>query len=236
MNKQQQLTKQAIKNGIMALVVALVFGAGYYGADQFSESALASKTAAENDLSADTAKMASYTSQIDKSGDAVKRFIAIEKTRDNIDFTAEIDTLSKWFRQAKDQYRFSDALAITITPAKPSEKSELQTLDYNVTLRPDMEIKNIEAMSDIHVLSFLQEFMRHANGLVNVTHFALTRKGEMDASAIAQMRTRGRPVLVQGEVKFDWIGVARKEKTAPATSPASATPSPGGIPPAGGTP
>lgn len=224
MNKQQQLTKQVTKSGILAIVVACVFAIVFYAANQFNAAAHNAKVNAENALSADMAKMASFTSQIDKSGDAVKRFISIEQARDNLVFAADIGVLSNWFKQAKQQYRFSDALAISIAPERPNDKSDLQTLDYTVTLRPDMEIKNIEAMSDIHIFSFLQEFMRHANGLVSVSHVKLSRKADLNPTALAQIQSGVAPVLIEGEIRFDWVGIVRKQKPEPAGVATGGTP------------
>lgn len=222
MSKQQELKGRAKRNGIILVVALVVFGGIYFAADSFDSASQAAKSEAENGLNNDSTKLAGYTSQIERSGDAEKRFIALQQQRENLVFEADIEQFSSWLATIKDQYRFARGLKVTVANEKPSDKSELQTFDYSITLRPAMEI-SLEAISDMHVFSFLEDLQRQSVGIVNITHIEMKRKSEMDLGAITEMRAGTAPYLVEAKITFDWIGVGRKQPKA-GDKPAAATP------------
>jgi hypothetical protein len=221
MNKLQRLKKTLIREGsilgavILALVVLLLV------ANYLQQGALARKTDAENLLNQDRAQLALMQSQLSKAGEALQRFDALRLRTEDQNFANNTEALKTLLRRLKTQFRLSNTLRLTITGAQASQQADLQALNYKVLVREDMELK-IAAMSDVHVYSFLDEWLREAPGIIRLTGFELSRRAPMSLESLAQMKNGAAPDLVDGTIRFTWITL--ESKNAPTPPVPSATP------------
>lgn len=235
MNKLKFLTRGLVVNGAAVLAALLIAGGLLFVTGSFSENALQAKTQAESALSQDNAQLAMLRSQLEQSGQAEKRFVEIQLNRTNTTFTSDTEALREWARGVKSRYRFADNFRMNLPPEIPSDKPELANLDYAVGVRSGVTIE-LEAISDLHVYSFLDDMRKSAPGLARVSFFELERKSDMEGQTYRELLAGGAPSLVTGRVQFTWVGLNPKPKgDAAATAAPGAAPMPGmGMPQPGG--
>lgn len=227
MNKFKQLTKRiGIEAGVIFGILVVCFGI-YTLTGSMVSSAEQAKTEAESALSQDRGQLANLRAQLDRSGEAERRFIDIQLKRTTMDFSSSTDTIKSWASNAKARYRLANNFRLSLPPEQPSDKPELSGLDYNITLRPGVTME-LEAMSDTHVFSLVDDLQRSLPGLVRIKYVDVERKGELDGQSVAQMVGGMAPSLVASKIQFDWIGINPKEASA------NAAPAAGGMP--GGAP
>lgn len=233
MNKQKLLMKRiSIELGIA--VAVLVASAGVMlVTSTLVEASVTAKSKADTATTQQMAQVAAMQSQLDKSGEAEKRFVEIQLNRSNANFTSSTDGLREWARNAKDKYRFANNFKLNVPPPAPSTKSELVGLEFDVTERKPVDVE-MEAMSDMHVFSFLDELRRSPPGLTRVTYLSIERKADMDPQVLAQMLGGVAPPLVAAHIQFDWVGINPKGSTGQGAAGGAAGTPPPGFPMMGG--
>ncbi len=226
MNKMKQLIRQLVTTAIITLVVvglaagAMVFTGG------FADSAAEKKSKADSQLSADTTQLNSVRQQLDRSGEAEKRFVDIQLNRTSTDYSNNIDKLKDWMRDAKGRYRFANNFKLNLPPEKAAEKPELAGLDYSINVRNDIVIE-LEAISDLHVFSFIEDLQKSAPGVARITELSVERRGDLQPQTYLQMTGGMAPYLVTAKLKFNWVGVNPKEKPEDATAKSAGAPASG---------
>lgn len=224
MNKQKRLIKKLTSIAAAGLGIIVLLGGAFYLTGDMVESTTKDKSDAESAYNAVVAETGSLRNQLEKSGYAEEGFLKIQLARASGDFSTNIETMKDVLRLAKAQFRFATVFKLTGTPEISSDRSDLQGLNYSVSLRPTMKME-FEAMSDLHVFAFLEYLEKQAPGFVRMNTLKITRKGEMDASAISEMQRGGTPFLVSATAEFSWIGITEKPAVVPGTPPANgATP------------
>ena len=225
MNKLKQLTRQLVVLVVIAGAATAGAGVAWYATGEIADAAAEKKKQADTNLSQDTQQLNNVKSELDRSGEAEKRFVEIQQDHTSTDFTNNVDTLKEWMRDAKTRYRLANNFKLNLPQEKPADKSDLQNLDYDISLRKDVTI-DLEAMSDLHVFSFVEELEKNIPGITRVTELTVERRGDIQPSTYAQMTGGMTPYLVTAKVKFDWIGINPKEKpdngAAKAATPAGA--------------
>jgi hypothetical protein len=219
MNKYKKLQKELIKKGLLTLAIVLAFAALFFVAGEFEDRKIKGKTDAEAALASDKTQETNLKNQLTQSSTAEKRFAEIQMGHENADYTANNEGIKAWLRNAKSAYRFSNDFKLSITPEKPSDKTELNGLAYDITMRPEMKIE-FQAISDMHVFSFLKDFIKQAPGVVRIDAISLKRKGDMDNTAVSQLTAGQAVFMVDASIKFSWIGIAPKEAKSDAKEPA----------------
>jgi hypothetical protein len=202
--KQRVVRESGMVGGAVVATFAVMMVTGY-----FSESALESKNQAQSQFTQSESQLGLMRSQISKSDDAEKRYVDIKLNRDNEDFVNNTDQLKDLLRKMKEQYRLSDTMRLTISIEKPSEKPELQTLNYKVIVREDMEMA-AGAISDVHFYSFIEDMKRRMPGIVRIKSVKLTRKSAMSMENLAQLGRGNKLELVDGSIKFTWLTLEDK--------------------------
>jgi len=213
MNKYKRLQRDLIKRVIMALAIVFGFALLYFAVSAFEAGEEKAKADAENTLARDKSQVTNLKNQLTQSSTAEKQFIDIRLEHENPDFDANNEAMKNWLRMAKTQYRFSNDFKLSITPVKPTDKAELSGLAYDVTIRPEMKLE-FQAMSDMHVFSFIKDFVKQAPGVVRIDGLSLKRKGDMNNATLSQMNAGQSTFLVDANIKFSWIGIAPKESKA----------------------
>jgi hypothetical protein len=199
-----------IETAIMAVLIAFTAGLLLLSGS-LSTQATEDKTRAESAMNQDMSQLTSVRNQLEQSGEAEKRFVQIQLARNNLDFSGGTEALKQWLRQAKTQYRFANNFKLNLPPQKPTDKSELSGVEYNIGVREGVMIE-LEAMSDLHVFSFVDDLSRNAPGLVKVTGVEIERKEEMTQGVLAQMMGGVAPNLVAAKVKITLIGITPKDR------------------------
>ena len=227
MNKYKELTGKITKMGIIAGAIAAVFVGIYVGVLMYADSVSAERKKNEDQYMQDRGLLADLRNQLNKSGEAEKRYLAIQADRTNPDFAATMDGpggLNDFLRDAKTRYHFDK---LTIKPVKEvsSDKSELANFPFHVLLRPHLVIQ-FQAVSDVHVFSFMDDLRRAAPGFVRIDKVEIKRTADITDSTIMQMQGGASPLLVNATIEFTWIRITPKEAKAgtPGAVPAAEAP------------
>ena len=212
MNKYKQLTKTIIKLGVIAAIIIAVFVGIYIGISTYADGISENRKKVESQYTQDQGLLADLRKQMDMSGEAEKRYIAIQSDRTNQDFAATMDGpdgLNAFLRDAKTRYHFDK---LTIKPVKevPSDKPELSNFPYNVVLRPHLVIQ-FQAVSDTHVFSFIDDLYRAAPGFIRIDKVELKRIADLSDTSLTQLQSGTSPILVTASIEFTWIRITPKE-------------------------
>lgn len=224
MNKLKRLQKKLGMTAAICIAVLVVTGGIMAVTGSLASGASERKATAESGRSQDQAQLDTMKQQLEKAGDAEKRFITIQLEHPNQDFSTNSEALKDWLRSAKDQYRFADSFKLTLALEKKSEKPEFANMGFDVIVREPMKLE-LDAISDMHVFSFLDQFQRDPPGFVRITKVELLRKNDMNATSYRQMLTGLNADFVSAKVEFSWIGVQP-----PGAIPAPGVPGPDGAP------
>ncbi|MFZ4125088.1 MAG: hypothetical protein ACOYJ2_03330 [Rickettsiales bacterium] len=232
-SKLQSLKKQVTREAAMRAGGVVAAFAFMMVTGSFSESATTEKMQAQSQLSQAESQLGMMRGQITKTANAEQRFSELSINRDNEEFVTTTDQLKELLKQMKNQYRFSDAMRLTISQEKVSERSEFTGLNYKIVVRDDMEMK-AGAISDLHFFSFIQDMQRRMPGLIRIKQMSVSRKSAMSMDALSQMGAGAKPELVDAMVKFTWLTLQdasppKTEKAENAAAPVTPPPTAGGM-------
>lgn len=225
MNKYQQLIRQTVSYAVKAGVLVAGVGIIYSAISLYADSVAGQKTGLEGKLAQDSALLANLRSQMDKSGEAEKRFVELQGNRTTDELVANFEGLQIFLRNAAARYRLSDT-QITLAKEVPTDKPELKNFTYDVLLRPRLGL-TFKAISDAHVFSFIHDLEHAAPGLIRIDKVELkraSRLADMTDNTISKLKQGTSELLVEGSIELTWIRFApRENKTGPAT-PSTAAP------------
>ncbi len=229
MNKMKALNKRLVKDAVVVVIILAVITGVMLFTSTLVTKAEEKKTQAAAAQAQDASQLAAIRSQLDRSGEAEKRFLEIQLMRNNVDFSSSTDALKTWARDAKQRYRFANNFKLSLPPEKPTDKQELIGIEYDITVREGISME-LEAISDVHVYSFIEELERTPPGLVRLSYLQLERKGDMSAQTYAQMVGGVAPPLVSATMQFNWIGINPKRVVPGAAQLTPAAPAPASMP------
>lgn len=222
MNKLKQLRRKLVRDVGVTFGIVAAFAGLLFLTDILATNAQQKKNTAVSQLGQDRTQLANLNNQFSKSGTAEKRFIDIALAHNSKDYSASSDAMKNLLRKAKEKYRFATNFKLTLAAEKNAERPEFSGLNYDVAVREPMRI-DLEAISDLHVFSFIDYLVRNAPGLVRITKLDIKRKGDMDATALSKMNAGDAPALVEASMEFTWVGVSpKKQQQAAAQAPARA--------------
>ena len=209
MNKYRQLVQRTVKLAMVAFAIVGVVGAVFAGVSMYAADTEKQKTDAESKLNSDKSTLTTLREQLNKSGAAEKRYAEFMQGRNGDVFSGQRDDLSVWIRSARDRYRLKMGASNQGAEAK-SERPELLNFPYDVTVRSQISM-DLQAISDTHIYSFLDDMMRSAPGLVRIESITLKRIAEMTDASIENLRSgSSTPLLVDAKIEFSLIGLQPK--------------------------
>ncbi|MFZ4541186.1 MAG: hypothetical protein ACOYNL_05155 [Rickettsiales bacterium] len=233
MNKQKQLSKKLVKLAITIAVAIAITGGLFVGATMYADDIAKQKSDAESAYTTDNTLLNNLRTQMDTSGEAEKRFTALQEDHLNQNFSVNLegtDGLNEFLREAKEHYHFAK---LSMKPVKevPSDKPALANFAHSVLVRPRLTLQ-IQAASDTHIFSFMEDLRRNAPGLVRIDKLELKRSAEMTDDVVTRISGGATPLLVDAKIEFTWIRIVPKEKkddkaaTAGGAPPVPAAPAP----------
>ena len=227
MSKYRTLAKRTGRLGVLALMVVGGAAAIFAGTSMLADGVATRRAEAERKLADDQSTLSTLKNQISKSGEAEKRYVAIELLRGNTDYTSSGETLIAWLRDARDRYRLNKmtTAGITANTDKASDKPELAGFtDFDIRVRSGIKL-DFEAISDMHVFSFFDELAQSAPGLISIESLQIKRKEDSDLTdtAINQIRSSGGyPVLLEVQSVITLVMVRPKPPAADKSGAAAA--------------
>lgn len=215
MNKLKLMQKQVGMASGIALAALVVTGGIMAFTGSLAGSAATRKAEADSNRNQAQSQLQSMQAQIEKSGDAERSFLDIQRAHSDPDYAASSEAIKDWLRAAKAQYRFSDTFKLTLALEKKSERGEFSGMNFDIMVREPMKLE-LDAISDTHVFSFIDGMLREAPGFVRISKMDMQRKSDMSMNAYRYMLTGAGVDFVKAQLEFSWIGVQAKEIPAPA--------------------
>lgn len=216
MSKAANLKKALMRQAVITGVAVLVATGLIVGSNMMASSALAKRTAAESAFNSLESQLQTMRSQAEKTGSAAVRYVEMRAKRNNEDFSADSGKMRQWLSVAKDIYRLGADSNLVLPPSRQkSDKPELAALEFDVFTLTPVKLE-IDAMSDVHIYSFLDDFMMNKPGFIQINSMAVqsTGDGNFTNELAQQLRTGAAPSLVRTIIEFTWIGLQPKAQPA----------------------
>lgn len=228
MNKLQLLQKDLTRQGVVALIVVAVSAAVFFATDYLASLQAKYKEEEESALRAAQLELDTMQRKIDQSTVAGKHYADLMLKRPNAEFSVKNERLLQLLRNYKAHYRLGNA-KLNLVPEKLATQPELSNPTYEVMIYDDIGLE-FDAISDLHALSFIADFMNQSPGLVHVKSLAMERKGDLNASAVTQLLSGQTLANVAAKLQFTLISVQAKPAPSAASSGSPAPANPGGKP------
>lgn len=212
MNKYRQLAQKTIKLLLVAFVIVGVVGGVYGGIATYAATIEQQKKAAELKANEDKAEKTRLEDQLNKSGEAEKRYATLMQERTSQNFEGKNDPLIIWLREKLAQFRLKPNDPKSSAGAEiETDKPELKNFPYTINVRSNARI-SLEAVSDTHIYSLIENMPQSAPGLVRIDSVTIDRNAEMNETHLSNLRTgASTPLLVSAEVEFSLISLRAKE-------------------------
>jgi hypothetical protein len=223
MNKQRILKQKATKTAIKGAAVVAVMTGVYFGVTMFAEGSAKNKTDAESQANRSQTLLSDLKSQVDKSGEAEKRFAEIQTARGlEVLSTADIGTyydgsferFRKTLTDTISRHRLADSKLSGSLKEEKTTRPELANFDYEIFLRPKLKIE-FSAISDVHVFSFIDDLKRNAPGLIRIDSVTMERLSDLSDATMVALQSGETPLAVKAAVEFTLFTLDEK-KTEPA--------------------
>lgn len=221
MNKSKTLTQQLARQAIITGAIVLVGIGVIAGGMMWESSAEEDKRQTESAVARLNTQLSDAQSQIQRSSNAEKTFETIREGRKNMQFAVDSAAFKTWLRQGKETFRFSDSFRLFLSPEQKSNDAQLTIYPFDFYIHENNRLE-IDAITDLHVLSFLEAFLAETPGLIDIHKFSLRRTLDVDSATSLRMRTGDIPFFVHANVEFNWAGVTPKPE--PKTETPAATP------------
>jgi hypothetical protein len=211
MNKYKQLTKKIAKTGIGAAIAIGVCLAFYVGISMYAESVVKQKTEVEQKVTSDDGMLKSMKDQMDKSGEAEKRYASLQEKRSTQVYYSSLEEFYNLLRQMNGRYQIDKPKVGKNTKEMLSSKQELAHFNnYDVMERPLSF--TFDAISDLHVFSLIEEMRASAPGMIRIDGLTLKRTTDMIETSYTNLSAGSSPLLVDAKLEITWITIVPKEK------------------------
>jgi hypothetical protein len=228
MNKYKQLTKKTAKTGVGAAIVVGICAVFYVGLSMYAETVAKQKSDVESKVTTDQGLLGSLKDQMNKSGEAEKRYASLQENRTTQSYSSSLDQFFDFLRQAKGRYQLTQFNRIGKPPKETvSDKPELAHFkSYDVMTRP---LKfQFNAVSDLHVFSFLDDIKASAPGMVRVDMLSIKRASDLNEVSFNNLATGASPLLVDAKLDITLITIVPKEQKEEGATPTAQPPA--GVP------
>ena len=241
--KKKNLTRKLIIASIIWLLLICATGGAYFWLDSDIAFLTQETQQKKSTYESNKTELESIAKNIKSSETAHARFI---------DFSNSDDSNKDLFRQK----------ALIKKLSEISNELRAVKLSYNRQFTPFAQYKPLpgtdkvdviyspvtiqfSALTDVTAFKILKLLSEKLNGTVYFKKFTIEKKGEIDKDVLLKLSDGDIPMLVDGEIQFDWISIRLKDlppETTPAAAPSGApgqpgTPGqPGQVPPVAGGP
>ncbi len=212
MSKSELLKRKFKKVIIIFLVSVVISGALAYGAYMYSDSAYAEKQEVERTLRQKRLKVSELEQKFNIYESSFNRYNELLQEYDIGKFTLDIDNAQRVINNLRQKYRLTN-LELKISSEKIYGDSNQKYEGFEPLYR---EVNmTFFGLSDAHIYAFINELQEELSGYVRFAEFSVTRERPMSDALYQDVRRGSTPSIVQAELSFLWIGIARKETVQP---------------------
>ena len=209
MQKLRRLKKKLIKEAsiFVALIVVLT-GVTFFLQDEISTEEQQQRT-----LRSDIQTLDAQITELERKhgivNDSIIEYNRLKARLGRGDFKIDRDQATDIFDTLRKKYRISN-LSMTVTPKDVMRSTDLERPTAEVTVsEASLEF---DAMSDVHVFSFLYDAMQTLPGFLRVTRFKINRQRLITPDVYVSVSKGEVPRMVSAEVGLMWLGIDTKTK------------------------
>lgn len=202
--KKKLLTEVGIASAIVAaLVGATIFIQGEITTDEQEQRGLRSSI---QSLATQITDLENKHGIVNSS---ITEFRRIKDRLNRGDFRIDRDQATAIFDTLRKKYRIGN-LSMTVTPKEVMSGNDVQRPTTQITA--SQASLEFDAMSDIHVYSFVQEATQTLPGFLHITRFRINRQRKITPDVYVSVSKGEMPRMVSAEVGFMWLGIEEKPK------------------------
>lgn len=209
MKKYARLRKKLItEGGIAAAIIAALIATII-----FIEDNVTTEEQQQRVLKSNIQSLASQISNLEKKHGIVNKsmseFRRLKDRQRRGDFKIDRDQATDIFNTLRRKYRISN-LSMTITPKSTMINPELERPTAEITFsEASLEF---DAMSDIHVFSFIHDAEETLSGFLRITQFQIERQRKITPDVYISLSKGEEPRMISARVNFMWLGIDEKHK------------------------
>lgn len=227
MNKLQLLKQQLIKRLFVAFMFVAAAGGFLFLSNYLLDAEVQRRNELEQAVATDQSLLSNIRNKLDQSTVAEKRYAEIVLKRPNTNLDVRNDVLVQQLREEKAHYRLTNA-KLNLVPEAVVSQPELTHPNFEVAVRDGVGVE-FDAISDVHVYSFIEDFTSRSGGFVRVKSVDIERKGDLSPAAITQLISGQNISIVSAKLQFMLVGIQPKEIVEPpAAAGGAASPQPPG--------
>lgn len=205
---RNRLLKEAVIEGVA--LTALV--AAYYMLSDWVEGRTRDRDAATASLSQITTDVDSLEKKLSAAEKALPVLERNFKDPNKPEIDLDRKSATEVLERLKEDYLFA-TMRVGMSPVKDMEDGRFRTkFENGQYVEVDL---SIDALSDEHVLNFLNQVRTELPGKIKILHIGLTRLATPNSTMLGLIAQSGKVGLMRAEIKLLWIGM-RPLASAPA--------------------
>lgn len=202
--KKKLMVEGAIATGAIALLLAAVFFVqGEIEAGEQEQRMLRSNIFSLSQQIADLEKKHGIVNS------SIVEFRRLKGRQKRGDFAVDRDQATDIFDTLRRKYRISN-LSMTVTPKDVMAGTDLARPSGQVMFSEST--LEFDAMSDLHVFSFIHDAMETLPGFLKITDFKISRERKITSDVYVSVSRGEQPRMVSAKVNFMWFGIDEKSK------------------------
>ncbi len=209
MQKLKHLKKKLVlEGGIAAAIIA-----AFVGALIFVDGEITTEEQEQRVLKGNLASLNKQITELERKhgivNSSIVEFRRLKERMGRGDFVIDRDQATSIFDTLRKKYRISN-LSMTVTPKDVMRGNDIQRPTAQITVsEASLEF---DAMSDVHVFSFIQEATQTLPGFLHITRFRINRQRKITPDVYVSVSKGEMPRMVSAEVGFMWVGIEDKPK------------------------
>jgi hypothetical protein len=226
MSKIERLKKKVIVETIVVVVVMIICGVGTYILSDMSDEAKIDEAKLQGSINAVSGQINEEEKKIGVVRSSLEEFNFLKGRLDGELLSINRAKAEEILNNLRTKYRLTTFQA-TVAAEQPfvGEGYDNRTVDLT---QSDIKI-DFNAMSDLHVFSFVKELKEQLPGYVRIYDFSIRRAEQLKPEHFAAMSKGETPALVNAKISMMWMGIRLHPK--PKEGDATATGAPAAPPP-----
>ncbi len=209
MQKYRKLKKSILKEGAIALAIIAVLA----GITYFVTGEIESEEREQRQLKGNIRSLANQIDELERKhgivNSSITEFRRLKGRQERGAFSINREQARDIFDTLRKKYRISN-LSMTVTPKDAMSGKDIERPTAQITFSE--AILEFDAMSDLHVFSFINDAQQTLPGFLKITDFNINRQRKITNEVYVSVSRGEEPRMVSARVNFLWLGIEDKPK------------------------
>lgn len=205
MRKYQSVMKRVVVEGVVAAGLVVACAAANWFVSGIYETKLQQESALQGEISAAQGEVTQTKERLDNAGASYKKYGQLREYRHTMEMTLNRNQLTDLLATLKDKYRLS-SLNLQLMPDAALENEKLKAAHVNA-IQSGVQL-SFGGISDEHLLSFTDDLLRSAPGLILISDMTLARSKAFDIDVMRDVSRGGKPEMATAKLDMKWFGFA----------------------------